>query len=318
MRAPLIALAAAAMAVAVSAPAWGSGRPAEVAAAIARDPVYVAPVLSSDLPSAGAARVRALIREADPDRIRIAVIPQAWAQQEGGAGPFANAVDAAGTFRGALVVLGVTSTNYDIHIITSHDHSDEAVSGVDRAFNGGGSLESHLRRSVRALAGVDPGPSGDAGGGGSGGMVTPTFTFPDANRIVKDVGDTIRFTVIAIILATLAPFAFIGWRFWRAGRRRREEDVESFADARAATEQEREALGEDIVDLDVPTSMPDVPADARAAYERALDAYDRTELALKRADSPRRLAAVRDQVRAGRRDAAIARRATGGNAGTPG
>ncbi|MDX6664276.1 MAG: hypothetical protein QOG68_482, partial [Solirubrobacteraceae bacterium] len=46
---------------------------------------------------------------------------------------------------------------------------------------------------------------------------------------------------------------------------------------------------------------------ARAAYERALDAFDSSELALKNADSRRRLNAVAAQIAKGRQDAAAAR-----------
>ena len=47
----------------------------------------------------------------------------------------------------------------------------------------------------------------------------------------------------------------------------------------------------------------------RAAYERALDAYEKSEQALKKADNRRRLQVAADLIAAGRRDAATARQA---------
>jgi hypothetical protein len=277
-----------------------SGRAGDVAAALQSDPVYVAPARSERLGTAAAGRIRLLILRKDIGRIHIAVVPAGWAAESGGVRSFANAVDKELRGRGALLVVA----DANAHVVTSHDHATDAATGVQRAFDRGGNLEAKLRHSVQALTEVDPGASGDVG------AATPTVTlpkgFPDANRITKDVNDTIRFTVIAIILASLAPFVFVGgWLWWR-GRRRRADAAEAFGDDLEAAKAARAALGDDIVDLDVPTSMPNVPADVRAAYERALDAYDRSELALKNANNPRRLKAAAALIAGGRRDAAIA------------
>jgi hypothetical protein len=301
VRSRLVLLTLVATAIAPPAAGADSSRPGDVAAALQGDPVYVAPARSGRLDTPARGRIRLLILRKDIGRIHIAVVPAGWAAEAGGVRAFANAIDNELRAKGALMVVADRS----VHVVTSHDHATAAATGVQRAFDRGGGLEAKLRHSVEALADVDPGASGDVG------QAPPTVTlpkgFPDANRITKDVNDTIRFTVIAVILAALAPFVFVaGWLWWR-GRRRRAADAEVFGDDLEAAKAERAALGDDIVDLDVPTSMPNVAPDVRAAYERALDAYDKSELALKKANNQRRLKAAAALIAAGRRDAAIAR-----------
>jgi hypothetical protein len=281
-----------------------SGHAGDVAAALQSDPVYVAPSRSERLDLAATGRIRLAILRKDIGRIHIAVVPRAWASESGGVGAFANAVDQELRGQGALLVVA----DRDAHVVTSHHHETAAATGVQRAFDRGGSLEARLRHSVEALAEVDPGDvrSDDIG------TATPEITtVPDANRIVKDVDNTIKFTVVISLLAVLLPFVIVGVVLWLRSRRRREEDAEAFADALAAAKDERAALGDDIVDLDTPTSMPHVPAEVRAAYDRALDAYEKSEQALARANSRRRLQAATDLLAAGRRDAATARAAVG-------
>ena len=284
-----------------------SGHAGDVAAALQTDPVYVAPSRSERLDVGATGRIRLAILRKDIGRIHIAVVPGAWASEAGGARALANAVDHELRGRGALLVVA----DRDAHVVTSHDHATAAATGVQRAFDRGGSLEARLRHAVEALADVDPGPSGDVRNDDLGTSTPEVTTLPDANRIVKDVDDTIKFTVVISLLAVLLPFVIVGVVLWLRARRRREEDAEAFADALAAAKDERAALGDDIVDLDTPTSMPHVPAEVRAAYDRALDAYEKSEQALARANSRRRLQAATDLIAAGRRDAATARAAVG-------
>ena len=229
-----------------------------MAAALQTDPVYVAPARSERLghrrdgtdppgdPAQGH-RPRSTSRSC-PDRGR---------PKRAGRARLANEVDQELRGRGALLVVA----DNGVHVITSHDHATAAATGVQRAFDRGGSLEAKLRHSVEALADVDPGRRATSAARSAAPTVTVPGGFPDANRISKDVNDTIRFTVIAIILATLLPFVLVGVVLWLARAARREEDAEAFADALAAgATSERAALGDDIVDLDVPTSMPGVVA----------------------------------------------------------
>lgn len=303
MRPALLAvIAAALMAPAASA---ATGHEGDVADALGSDPVYVAPSRADVLSPADAGLLRLLIVKQDIGRIKIAVVPRSWAQQSGGVGRFTNGVDQAMDLHGALLVVADDARHDDVHVTTSHVHVDEVVAGVQHAFDGGGSLEQKLARSVRALANADPGPSGDQGAEVS----TPTITIPniDPNRITRSVGHAIELTTLIIVLVVLAPFiAFGGWLAVRARRGRREQR-EAFSDDLDALKQERAALGDDIVDLDELTSGADVSPGARSAYEKALDAYDRSEQQIAKADSPRRLAAAKQLVADGRQAAAQAR-----------
>ena len=56
----------------------------------------------------------------------------------------------------------------------------------------------------------------------------------------------------------------------------------------------------------------------RAAYDRALDAYEKSELALKKATNRRRLQVAADLIASGRRDAATARQAVSASGTTLG
>lgn len=280
----------------------------EVASALKSQPVYVAPARTNKLDAAAVGRLQVHIAEADIGRIHIAVIPAGWAREAGGVGTFANAVDQQLRIHGALLI----SADDDAYIVTSHEHSDEAVKGVQAAFEDdeNAPLEDQLSASINALAEIDPGPSGDLDNGGSESPTT-TIDFPDPQKIVDDVTNTIKFVVIAIVLAILAPFVFLFLRATFRARQHYVEDKETFEDALQAARDERAALGDDIVDLDTATSMPNVPASARTAYEKALDAYDKSEVKLAAADNPRRLIAVRKMIADGRAAAAQARAAVG-------
>jgi hypothetical protein len=113
------------------------------------------------------------------------------------------------------------------------------------------------------------------------------------------------------VLIVLSPFIFMLARGLFRMRREHAMDAERLADARAALEEERTKLGDDIVDLDAATAMPNVPESARRDYQEALDAYDTSALKLAAADNPGRVAAVQKLIADGRAAAARARNATG-------
>lgn len=280
-------------------------RGAEVAAALERDPVYVAPARADRLGIAEQGEVRLRIVRKDNGRIRIAVVPGSWAREAGGAKGLAEAIDAELTLRGALLVV----SDREAHVITSHQHATAAATAVQRAFDHGGSLAEQLRRSVDGLAEVDPGPSSDP----APEAAVPDFdvALPDFRGITETVDTGIKATFFVVLGTVVAIFLLVAFLMLRGLRRSRAEEEDVEEDLRAHAEAERVALGEDIVDLDVATAMPNVPPDARKAYERALDAYERSGLALQQADTPRRLRAAADLIATGRRDAAAAREATG-------
>lgn len=306
-------LLAALILAALTAPALAGGTgPSETAAVLERYPVYVAPARTSSVDSGAQGRLQLRILREDIGRIKIAVIPRLWLRETGGLKVYANAVDAELHVRGALLIYA----DGDAHVITSHRHATEAARGVQRAFNAGGSLEDKLRRSIDALAEVDPGAGADinAAGDDAGATTPPAVTQVDGHdpfKIVDTIDHGIKATFVVIVVIAVAGFGLAALLVLRSVRRAGREIEESLEDARASAETEREALGQDIVDLDLATSLPNVPAAARTAYERALDAYEQSELALKRADSPRRVQAVSAVIAGGRADAARAREATG-------
>lgn len=283
-----------------------------IAAALQQDPVYVAPARRGQIDAAAAGRLRLQIVREDIGRVKVAVVPGSWAPGASAARALANAVDRElGGARGALLLVADGAA----HVVTSHDSTAAAVREVRRAFRRGDSLEQRLQLAVRGLAELDPGPSGDAD---PRGMQTspatgasPDLDFSAGEEITDTVNDGLRWAFIAVIAAVAGVFLLVAFVFWRQFRIAREEREDVAEDLAAAIEEERAQLGEDIVDLDVPTGMPGADLGARAAYERALDAYEKSALALQRADTHRRLEAVRRLVADGRADAARARAAVG-------
>ncbi|MEA2147863.1 MAG: hypothetical protein QOG59_3450, partial [Solirubrobacteraceae bacterium] len=228
----VVALPAAAIAAAPA--AADSSRPQEVLAALQSQPVYVAPSVLDQLDRVAANRLQLRIAKKDVGRIHIAVIPLSWAADAGGVAAFGRAMDADTPEPGALLVIASSAKREDGYVITSHNHATAAADAVRRALASSDALEPQLSRAIDALTEVDPGPSGDINQASSPGSTTPSnppFKIPDPNKIINTVNDTIKWTVIAIIVAILSPFLYIGWRIFRAGRRQREDDAETFADA---------------------------------------------------------------------------------------
>jgi hypothetical protein len=270
--------------------------------------VFVAPARAKLVDGAATQRLAAQIDDRAGERIHIAVVPAGWVKEEGTVADFANAV--AGDLRGAVLV----EADGKAHVVTSYEDTDAAVSAVQNGFESADDEPQQLAEVIDNLAAADPGRAGDLDGGDS--SSAPTFTIPnlpDANKIVDDVTSTIKFVVIAIVLVILAPFLFLLLRGISRARREHVLDAERLQDARAALEEQRAKLGDDIVDLDAATSMPNVPDGARKDYELALEAYDSSAAKLAAADSASRVSAVQKIIADGRAAAARARNAVGGN-----
>jgi hypothetical protein len=308
MRAAVAAFAALLMAAPPAALA-NSGRAGDLAAALRDDPVYVAPSRAQALSPLQAGRIRLRIVDRDIGRVHIAVIPFAWAREAGGLAALANGVDSElGGERGALLL----EAQGHVYLVTSHRHDQPAVAGLKRAFAHGGDLERHLTLAVDALAREDPGPEGDIGAAATPPNSTdPAAGLPDATRIVDTVNHGIELTFVIIVIAFLVPILLVAWAVWRRSHNAAKETREVMDDELADARSERAALGDDIVDLDVATSMPDIAPVVRTAYERALDAYEKSEQLLATADSRRRLERAKQVVADGRRDAATARAGVG-------
>lgn len=265
------------------------------------DPVYVGPGTELSGDEAAKGRLRLRIVDKDIGRIKIAVV------KRGPARPVAERFDSVLEIRGALLVVAGS----DVHVITSYDPPQPAVRAVQQAFDRGGSLEKQLLRSIDGLARVDPGRDADvaqASDPEDPSSGSPTVEFPDVEEVVDDVTGTIKFVFLGVIGFIAAVFVLVVFVFWRRHRAAGEASEEELADARAEIERERGLLGQDIVELD---AMAAFGGDARSAYEQALDCYERSELALARADNRRRIEAARKLVADGRAAAQRARVASG-------
>jgi hypothetical protein len=83
-------------------------------------------------------------------------------------------------------------------------------------------------------------------------------------------------------------------------RRRRQAEVAEFAEVKDNARDDPVALGEDIRALDLDIEMPNVDPDARADYERAVNAYDRADSAWEVARTPEDLEPVGAALEEGR------------------
>src|SRR4051812_21721309 len=275
----------------------------QVKAAFDEGSLYVAPTLRSEVSAADAKSLEARIDREAGNRIHIALIPPEWAPDKTAVAAFAHQV--AGDRRGATVVVAGTPA----HVVTSYENSAAAVSAIDAGFKSSNDPVAQLEKVIDNLADADPGRSGDLDNGQH--STSPTFDIPDANKIVGDVTGTIKFVFILIAALFVLPIAFFVIRGIIRGGREHHVDKERLQEAIKAADDERTKLGDDIVDLDAATSMPNVPEQARKDYEQAMDAYDASETKLKQVDTPGKLAAVQKLIADGRSAAARAREATG-------
>jgi Domain of unknown function (DUF1707) len=124
-----------------------------IANALATNPVYIDRA-SSLLTAAQASRLQAEISEADPGRIRMAVLTSATLSQGGGQRSLANAISSCpGDAAGVTLVTNDRST----YLVTSYANYQGTSQAVGSALNTHGSLAAGLRDAVRRMATIDPG-----------------------------------------------------------------------------------------------------------------------------------------------------------------
>ena len=124
-----------------------------IANALATNPVYVAPA-SSLLTAAQANRLQAAISQADPGRIRLAVVTNATLSQGGSERALANAIaSCAADGTGVTLVTNDRST----YLVTSYTDFQGASQAVEAALNTHTSLAAGLRDAVKRMASIDPG-----------------------------------------------------------------------------------------------------------------------------------------------------------------
>lgn len=281
------------------APAGASEYTDEVARKVEREIVYVDPKAKPKVSTADAGRIRLRITDKALGRVRVAVLPERRAEEEGGTSGLAAAIGREAPFRGALLVVAGPSA----HVLTTHPEASQAAAAVQEAFDRNkGDRPKQILRSVDGLAAIDPGASADQGGVPQG---TPggTTDFDDqTDGIFDSVNDAIRTTTIIIAAFFIIPLvAFFLWIFlrMRAHRKEREGDVDF---AQEKLRGRLIELGDEIRALEVDTSMPGANALALSDYEAAVQQYDRANHALQRSDqNPRYVGEAKAAIDEGHR-----------------
>jgi hypothetical protein len=124
-----------------------------IANALATNPVYVDPA-SSLVTAAQANRLRAGINQADPGRIRLAVVTNATLSHSGGERALANAI-ASCAADGAGVTL--VTTQRATYLVTSYNDYQGTSHAVEAALNTHSGMAAGLRDAVNRMASIDPG-----------------------------------------------------------------------------------------------------------------------------------------------------------------
>jgi hypothetical protein len=298
---PIAAASAAVLATAAPGPASASEYSERIAKKVESEIVYVDPKARPKVSTAEAGAARLRIVKKAPGRVKIAVVPESRAEDEGGVSGLGSAIGRDIDLRGALLVVAGNSA----FTLTSHPQHNEAAAAVGEAFDRHkGDRGEQLVAAVNALAAVDPGPSGDPPGAGGGGGAAPDFGDVDdqTDGIFDSVNDAIRTTTIVIaaffIIPLLALFIWIALRI----RRSRREAAGDLDFAQERLRNDLIALGDDIRALEVDVGMPGVNAMGVADYEAAVQQYDRANFALERSDqNPRYMAEAKAALTEGRR-----------------
>ncbi len=278
--------------------------PAAIAAALARDPVYVEDGSQPTLTAAEQGRLRIQIARQDVGRVKVAVVPAATAERAGGLTELAKAIDRDLEAKGNLIVVGGPG----IHLITSYAPVEPATDALRKGVqdNNDSSLADRLSAGIEGIAKVDPGASGDLGAGRT--RSAPSTSLPDLDESTDSIVGTFKLVLLIIAAAVALPFVIgAGWIVLRIRRRRREE-AEVLAEERDAFRKEVVALGDQIRELDLDVSMPDADPEGRAAYERALAVYDEANAALTMRRSPASLQRARAAIQEGNQRMADAKR----------
>jgi hypothetical protein len=274
-----------------------AGLLASVARKVEREVVYVDRKAKPKVSVAEAGRVRLQIVKKAPGRIKIAVIPESRAEEEGGVSGLATAMKRDVDFRGALLVVA----GLQAYTITSHGANGETVAAVQEAFNRhNDDRGDQLLAAVNAIAAVDPGPGDDAAGTPTPGDIGD-FT-DQTDGVFDSVEDAFRLTTIIIGLSFAIPIIAIAlWIAYRV-RRNRREAAGDYDFEQEGLRNQLIALGDEIRAVEVDASMPGVNAMGVADYEAAVHQYDRANSALERSEqNPRYLAEVKTALAEGHR-----------------
>ncbi len=276
----LIALAAV---LAAAAPAAAQGQEVidRAARALQSDPVYQDPDAENGVDGAQLSQLRRLV-EAQDAPVYLAILPSSAGAADGVVVDLAREVDRRGTY--GVVVGGAfrAVSNAEPQRVAAaesraafEEHRDEGVAAV---------LADFVRRTGEAgvQGPADEGSGSGGGGNGSGGVPW----------------------LLVIVLAIGGLFAF---RAFGRSRRRRAEDERAFADVRRTAEDDIGAIATEITELDDDVEAAGAPPQAKEAYMRALDHYQRADEALRQARTVEDVRAVAETAADGRYEMAVAR-----------
>jgi len=235
-------------------------------------------------------RVRLEIARSAIGRIKVAVVPEGAASRAGGVAEFANDVARGYGVRGTLIVVA----GGDYWAITSYAQSHAAAAALQTAVErrDDDRLVAELLDVIPRIARIDPGPETPAPG--------PTSA-PEADDFLDDVGDAFRLGVLIVAAAIALPFVLGALLLAARVRRRRAREAEVRESGERSADEELVALGDEIRELDLDTSMPNASRAALAEYEQAIALYDQANELLSGDPTEYRVEQARAAIAAGRR-----------------
>jgi hypothetical protein len=269
---PALLLAALALAVAtLFAPAAGADTSINaVAQALRKNPVYVDPAASAQLPKADADALAKRIKDANKP-LFIAVLPAGY--------PTAN------LFSDLRAATGITGL-YGIRLGDRFDaRADSSVMSATARRNlvqsvqgepAKAQLSDFTDRALANMGGHAPSSWGGSGGGSSG-------------------------TALIVVAAVLVAGAAGAYALVRRSRRRRAEEQRAALDRlRVVVDEDITAFGEELDRLDFQPAEPGADDAMRADYERALDAYETAKQRMAAAGRPEDVRTVTEALEDGR------------------
>ena len=283
-RSLLVLLAALALTLAGGAVAVAQGvDQAEVdkaASALARDPVYQDPAAENALDAGELRDLRRTVRDTGKP-ISVAILPRSAGNPDDVVVDIARATGRRGTY--AVVTGNSFRVASNAEPMSTAIAESRAAFAAHRSDGVGAVLEDFVRRT--AQPGVQGPPDADAsGGGGNGGGGVPW-----------------------LLIVILGGVGFLAFRSFGRGRRRRAEEQAAFADVRRTAEEDIASIAGDITDLDDDVEAAGAPPEAKAAYMRALDHYQRADADVRRAATIADLRRVAETAADGRYEMAAAR-----------
>lgn len=292
-------LAAGALATGLAFPATaGAQEYAEtLAKRVEREVVYVESGARPEVSSAAAGRIRLRILDKAIGRIKIAVVREGSAAENGGVTGLAHAVSREGRFPGTLMIVA----GFDAYALTSHPAADVTVQAVTEAFKRHeGDRTKQLVAAVDGIAATDPGRSADLGAPGG---APPGFDgdLPNVDD-VDGIFDAVRIGTIVIMAAVALPFLLLaGWLVLRFRRQAKRGEVME-EDQRQNVGNQLIALGDQIRALDLDAQMPGVTSTMLSDYEGAIAQYDRAnDLLMRGEDLPHRVSEASAAIAEGMR-----------------